>query len=134
MFPIIAIGGAISAVASVIKGASWVSDRLSASGSASTGGKDAAKPTAAAKASPFEAALAAQAAGQTLPGSSTRSAAAASAAQAATVPPGHVTDYDTVARMKAGMAAYTHIGERHGNHAGVATLQGADDDKPITRA
>jgi hypothetical protein len=134
MFPLIAIGGAISAVASVIKGASWVSDKLSSSGSAATSGKDAARPESAAKASPFEAALAAQGAGQTLPGSGTRPAAATSAAQATTVPPSHVTDYDTVARMKAGMAAYTHIGERHGNHAGAAIPPGTDEDKPITRA
>jgi hypothetical protein len=30
----------------------------------------------------------------------------------------HSTQYDVLARMNAGIVAYNHIGERHGNHAG----------------
>ena len=31
-------------------------------------------------------------------------------------PSQHGTDYDALARMKAGFAAYNHIGAHHGNH------------------
>lgn len=135
MFPLIAIGGVIGAVVSAIQGASWLSDHLDSSKAASAGGKAAAKPPAEAKVSPFEAALAAQAAGQTLPGSGSSAASANSPTPAtAIVPPIHGTDYDTLARMKAGIVAYSHIGERHGNHAGAVKPPGSDDNKPITQS
>jgi hypothetical protein len=134
MFPLIAIAGAISAVASVAKGASWLSAHVGASKTASAGGNAEVKPRASGKASPFEAVLAAQAAGQTLPGNATGSPAAKSAAPSAMVSPIHGTDYDTLARMQAGMAAYSRIGDHHGNHAGAAGSTGSEDDKPITRS
>jgi hypothetical protein len=134
MFPLIAIGGAISAAASVIKGASWLSGKLGASqAAASAGGKPDVKQQAVARFSPFEAALAAQAAGQTLPGSGIGTAAANTPIATAAVPLIHGTDYDTLARMKAGMAAYSHIGEHHGNRAGAAKPPG-DNDKPVTQS
>jgi hypothetical protein len=62
MFPLAIIAGVVGAVASAAKGASWLSDQLdSTKGSASAGGKTEAKPATTAKASQFEAALAAQA-------------------------------------------------------------------------
>jgi hypothetical protein len=131
MFPIIAIGGAISAATSLIKGASWLSDHLGPSSTAAaSGGKAAVKSQPQAMASPFEAALAAQSAGQSMPGSGMGGAATGSAAtggvmSAATVPPIHGTDY----RMQAGIAAYDHIGEHHGNRAAPARPEGTDDDK-----
>jgi hypothetical protein len=134
MFPLIAIAGAISAVASVAKGASWLSAHVGSSKTASAGGNAEVKSQTSAKASPFEAMLAAQAAGQTLPGNAAGASLAKGATQSAMVPPIHGTDYDTLARMKAGMAAYSHIGERHGNHAGAAGTSGSDDDKPVTRS
>ncbi len=135
MFPLIAIGGAISAVASVIKGASWLSGKLGASQvAASSGGKPDAKQQAVARFSPFEAALTAQVAGQTLPGSGIGTATAKGPTPSAAVPLIHGTDYDTLARMKAGMAAYSHIGEHHGNRTGAAKPPGTDDDKPVTQS
>jgi hypothetical protein len=132
MLPLIAIGGAISAVASVFKGASWLSDKLSSS-SSSTSAASAVNPAAKtdAKFAPFEAALKAQVAGQTLPGSSAGATAATSLTSSSAVPLTHGTDYDSLARMQAGMAAYSQIGEHRGNHPGAATPPGAVDDKPI---
>ena len=46
----------------------------------------------------------------------------------------HGTVYDSLARMNAGMAAYSQIGEHHGNRAGVTRPPGADDDKPVTQS
>lgn len=132
MFPLIAIGGAISAVASVIKGASWLSDKLGSSQAAgAAGAKPGAKAQTDAKFAPFAAALAAQAAGQTLPGSSSGAATGQISATSAAVPLMHGTDYDSLARMQAGMAAYSHIGERHGNHSGAATPPVTGDDRPV---
>jgi hypothetical protein len=138
MFPIIAIGGAISAVASVIKGVSWLSDKLGSSTAAAASGKAGVKSATEAKVSPFEDALAAQAAGQTVPGSGAGNATAGNPPLYAMVQPTHGTDYDTLARMKAGMAAYGHIGEHHGNHPGAGkpagSPVGSDDDRPVTRS
>ncbi len=39
MFPLLAIGGVISAVSSVAKGASWLAGKLNPTGAASAGGK-----------------------------------------------------------------------------------------------
>jgi hypothetical protein len=134
MFPLIAIGGAISAVVSVIHGTSWLSGQLGVSKAAASAGPTAtAKPRADAMSSRFEAALVAQATGQTLPGS-TIGATATSLAPPAMTPLIHGTDYDSLARMKAGMAAYSHIGEHHGNRAGATTPPGTDDDKPVTQS
>jgi hypothetical protein len=133
MFPLIAIGGAIGAVVSVIQGASWLSGQLDSSKSTtSVGGKPEAKPQAQALSSQFEAALAAQAAGQTLPAAA--GAVAASPASAAILPAAHGTDYDTLARMKAGTVAYSHVGEHRSNRANDAKPTGAEDDRPVTRS
>jgi hypothetical protein len=134
MFPFVAIAGAISAAASVIKGASWIADQLDSSRTTSAGSKVGVKPQTEAKASSFEAALAAQAAGQTLPGGSTSAEAAKNSTPYAWVQPTRGTDYDTLARMQAGLAAYGHIGERHGNDAGSARQSSADGRAPITRS
>jgi hypothetical protein len=134
MFPLIAIGGAISAVVSVIHGTSWLSGQLGHAKSADAAGPTAsAKPQTNAMPSRFETALAAQATGQTLPGS-VIGGAAKSPAPPAMTPLIHGTDYDSLARMKAGMAAYSHIGEHHGNRAGATTPPGTDDDKPVTQS
>jgi hypothetical protein len=45
----------------------------------------------------------------------------------------HGTDYDSLARMKAGMAAYSHIGAHRGNHPGVANPPGTGDEKLSTQ-
>ena len=134
MFPLIAIAGAISAVASVAKGASWLSAHVGASKTASAGGNAEVKPQTSAKASPFETVLAAQAAGQTLPGNAAGASLAKGATPSAIASPIHGTDYATLARMQAGMAAYSRIGDHQRNHAGAAGSTGADDDKPITRS
>jgi hypothetical protein len=128
MLPLIAIGGAISAVASVIKGVSWVADQLGSS-KAATAAADKAKIA------PFEAALAAQAAGQTVPGSGGTAALPANTpAPIGIVPTTHGTDYDTLARMQAGFAAYNHIGEHRANHAGADNKTATNDVKPVTRS
>jgi hypothetical protein len=125
MFPIVAIGGVISAVASVAKGVSWLSDKLDSTKGASEGGGGDARSTTAARASQFEAVLAAQAAGQSVPPSPS------AATSPANVPPHqHGPDYDSLARMQAGMAAYSHVGEHRGNHprpagGGEATIASA---------
>jgi hypothetical protein len=135
MLPLIAIGGAISAVASVIKGASWLSDKLGSSqATGAAGAKPAAKPQTSAAIAPFETALAAQAAGQTLPASGSGTAAGKIPTSSVTVPLIHGTDYDSLARMQAGMAAYSHIGEHRGNHPGAAKQLGMSEDKPIAQS
>ena len=119
MFPIVAIGGAISAAASVIKGISWLSDQLdSTKGAASAGGKAKAQSATAIGAASFETTLAAQTAGQSVP--------AVTAAPAPLAPSLlsqlHGTDYDALARMKAGVMAYNHNNDpHHRTHAGAAT-------------
>ena len=111
MLPLIAIAGVIGAVMSVAKGAGWVADQVdSTKGGASVGGKGGAKAQIDAKASPFAEALAAQVAGQSVP------ASAAVTPMAINMPPLHGTDYDALARMKAGFTAYNHVGAHHDNH------------------
>jgi hypothetical protein len=96
MLPLIAIAGVIGAVMSVAKGAAWASDQVdSTKGAASVGGKGGSKAQIDAKSATFADALAAQVAGQT---------------------PSQGTDYDAMARMKAGFAAYNHVGAHHGGH------------------
>jgi hypothetical protein len=125
MFPLVAIGGVIGAVYSIAKGASWVADQLggpSSSSAASAGGKSADKPATAALSSEFEAALAAQVAGQKAP---------AGASPPATVAALHGPDQDVLARMKAGTVAYSHIGEHRDQNAKPAD---ASEDQPVTRS
>jgi hypothetical protein len=113
MFPLIAIGGVIGAVMSVAKGASWVSDQISDTGAASAGGKTGPTKLTEAQASAFAATLAAQSAGQTMPMSTANPAPATMASVQAAGP-----DENAAARAKAGVLAYSHIGEHHGHRAG----------------
>jgi hypothetical protein len=114
MFPIAIIAGVIGAVVSTAQGASWVSNHLDSSkAAASAGGKGEAKPQTDAKATSFDATLAAQVAGQGVPASP----AAVAAAPSHLPPPQHATTYDTLARTQAGIVAYSHVGEHHGSHA-----------------
>ncbi len=124
MFPLVAIGSVIGAVMSIAKGASWVAAQLdSTKAPASVGGTADAKPVTDAKASQFEAALAAQVAGQKAPVSSVPTA---------NVPLAHGPDYDSLARMKAGVLAYSHVGEHRSNHGKPAGISG--EDQPIGRS
>ncbi len=113
MFPLVAIGGVIGAVMSVAKGASWLSDQISDKGAASAGGKTAPTKLTEAQASSFAATLAAQTAGQSMPTSTANPAPAMMASVQATGP-----DENAAARAKAGVLAYSHIGEHHGHRAG----------------
>src|SRR5690242_12915390 len=110
MFPLAVIGGAIGAVFSIAKGASWLSDQLdSTKASAAAGSKAQVRSESDAKAvASFQAALAAQSAGQSLP---TPPAAAPAPVPAALPLQQHGPDYDALARMKAGIFAYSHVGE-----------------------
>ncbi len=113
--------GAIGAVVSAIKGGSWVSDQIGAAKSgASVGGKTAGTSQTDAAAAPFAAALAAQAAGQTLPTSSSGVVAATGSAAPSTpaVLPIHSSQYDVLARVNAGIAAYNKVGQHQATHAG----------------
>lgn len=124
MFPIVAIGGVIGAVISVAKGASWLAEQLDSSKvGASVGSKPEPKTATEAKASQFEAALAAQVAGQKAP--------VATAAAQASLPPVGGPDYDALARMKAGLFAYSHVGE---HRDGQAKASAAGEDRPVTRS
>src|SRR5262245_34857426 len=106
MFPLLAIGGVIGAVVSVAKGASWLSDQLDATkNAASAGGKSETKPATDAKATSFEATLAAQVAGQKAPIGAAVPAGAPISARG--------TDHDALARMNAGILAYGQIGRHH---------------------
>ncbi|HET7883400.1 MAG TPA: hypothetical protein VFL55_21115 [Acetobacteraceae bacterium] len=121
MFPLLAIGGVIGAVVSAAKGASWLADQLDPTkNAASAGGKSETKPATDAKATSFEATLAAQVAGQTVPASAPSPAAQVANVTAAQ----HGTDYDALGRMKAGMFAYSHVGEHHGHQK--SAPQGSD--------
>lgn len=127
MFPLVAIGGVIGAVFSIAKGASWLADQLNSSKApASVGGKGGAKAETDAKASAFDAALAAQVAGQGVP-----VGAAATPAPGGVLPSQYGTDYDTLARTKAGFAAYSHIGAHHGSHARSSP---DGNDGPVTQS
>jgi hypothetical protein len=111
MLPLIALAGVIGAVMSVAKGAAWASDQVdSTKGAASVGGKGGAKTQIDAKSAPFADALAAQVAGQSMP------ASPAATPMPINLPPSQGTDYDALARMQAGLAAYNHIGAHHGDH------------------
>lgn len=100
MFPIIAIGTVIGAVASVIKGANWVGDHLLSPREDSTTPPDA-------RPSGFQAALAAQNAGQAVPVTVAPPArVAGSGSVLPLMPQTHDTDYQSLARMRAGLAAY----------------------------
>jgi hypothetical protein len=120
MFPLLAIGGVISAVASVAKGASWLSGKLDSAGAAAAG----AKPMTAAQASQFDAVLSAQVAGQSVPVSPS--------APVNVLPHQSGLDYNSLASIQAGMVAYNHVGEHRGNHA--KALSSASDDGAIARA
>ncbi|HME24075.1 MAG TPA: hypothetical protein VKI44_22545 [Acetobacteraceae bacterium] len=128
MFPIAIIAGVIGAVVSGVQGASWVSDHLDSSkAAASAGGKAEAKPQADAKAPSFDAALAAQVTGQSVPASTPVTSTQSS------VPVSQLgTDYDTLARTKAGILAYSHVGEHRNSQAKQST--GTSDDSPVTRS
>jgi hypothetical protein len=136
MLPLVAIGGVIGAVMSVVKGASWLSDQLGSSNTASVGGKGDAKAATGASTSPFETALAAQAAGQTVPTGTTSDAPAASPTLSPSmVTATHGVDHDALARMNAGLAAYNHVGQRHGKHpGGAAKPSGTVSDVPSIRS
>src|SRR5262249_2634454 len=110
MLPLVAIGGVIGAIVSVAKGASWLSDQVSGSAnSASAGGKGGLPELTEAQASSFAATLAAQGAGQAVPGSAVATAAPTPApSMTARV---HATGYDTRARLQAGTIAYSQIGQ-----------------------
>jgi hypothetical protein len=122
MFPLVAIGGAIGAVMSIAKGASWLSDQISDKGAASAGGKAGPKPLTEAQASAFAATLAAQTAGQTVPASPASPPPAVSAMPQVTGP-----DENAAARAKAGVLAYSHIGEHHGHRAGAIKPPAGDE-------
>jgi hypothetical protein len=129
MFPIIAIVSAISAAVSVYKGSSWAADKVTAMQDAQPAAGKAdgtSKPDA--KASPFEQALAAQAAGQALP--SAGNAAPSTAASTPIVQTAYGTNYDSLTRIQAGIAAYGHVGERRDNHTG-PTQPPATAEDPI---
>jgi hypothetical protein len=122
MLPLIAIAGAIGSAFSIAQGVSWAADKLGSTKDASNDGKADAKPANQAKASSFEATLAAQVAGQGVPASSA----------APSTPALHGTDYDASARIKAGVIAYNRIGEHHGGHA--RPHPAAGDDSQVARA
>ena len=125
MLPLVAIGGVIGAIVSVAKGASWLSDQISGSDkSASAGGKGGLTPLTEAQKSSFAATLAAQGAGQGVPSSTLATAAPAPAP--AMIPQLHATGYDTLARLQAGTAAYSQIGQHTNQHAGAVTPQDGD--------
>ena len=121
MFPLIAIGSAIGAIASVLKGASWLHDHLGAANSADMpGGGGASSTNGTSPGASFQAALAAQAAGQPMPAAAPANAHAVPGA-IALAPPTHDTDYQTLARMQAGFAAYQAADLRHERHQTDAT-------------
>jgi hypothetical protein len=113
MFPLLAVGGAIGAVMSIAKGASWLSEQISDKGAASAGGKTDPTKLTEAQAASFAATLAAQSAGQSVPASTANAAPATLVSMQANGP-----DENAAARAKAGVLAYNHIGEHHGHRAG----------------
>jgi hypothetical protein len=120
MFPLVAIGGAIGAVMSIAKGAEWLSDQIREKDAASAGGKSGATKLTDAQAASFAATLAAQTAGQSVP--------ASTAISAPTMAPMQATgpDENAAARAKAGVLAYSHIGEHHGHRAGAIKRPGSE--------
>ena len=129
MFPIAIVAGVIGAVVSGAQGASWLSDHIgSTKNTASVGGKSEPTSQTDAKSSPsFEAALAAQVTGQSVP----TSTPVTSTQSSLPVPPLR-TSYDTLARTTAGIAAYSQVGEHRNGHAKQST--GTSDDSPVTRS
>jgi hypothetical protein len=129
MLPLLAVGGVIGAVMSVAKGASWVSDQLGLTSSAtSAGGKAQPKPGTTgntASVSQFEATLAAQVAGPSVPASTPN------LASVTPVQPQYGTNYDALARINAGVSAYNHIGE-HRDHQ--TQPPSADDNTTVARS
>jgi hypothetical protein len=124
MLPLLVIGGVIGAITSIAKGGSWLSEQVSGSGgSASAGGKGGLGPLTEAQSSSFAATLAAQAAGQGMPSSALATAAPAPASSM--IPQLHATDYDSLARLRAGTFAYSHIGEQDKRHAAAVKPQDA---------
>ena len=122
MLPLIAVGGVVGAIVSAAKGVSWLSDQIgSAQNSGSAGNKPGPTPLSKEQASAFAATLAAQSAGQGLPPSLPVSTATNA------VPQLSGTDYAMLDRVKAGLAAYDRVGERHGNHAGAVAQPGGND-------
>jgi hypothetical protein len=111
MFPIAIVAGVIGAAVSVAQGASWVQNHVGPSGSASSvGGKsDATSQTSGSTSASFDAVLAAQAAGQSVPTSTTSTPVSTSSAL--TTQAHQLTSYDTLERTKAGVAAYSHAGQ-----------------------
>jgi hypothetical protein len=131
MFPIAIVAGVIGAAVSSAQGASWLQDHLGASGDASSvGSKSDAKPQgASAGVSPsFQAALAAQVTGQSVP--TTAASTAPTGSSVASIP--QTTSYDMLARTKAGIAAYSQSGEHHNGHA--KTSDSTADDRLITQS
>jgi len=126
MLPLIAIGGVIGAVMSLAKGASWLSDQLEQPTGASAGGKVDTTAASDASASAFEAALTAQSAGSPVPAGPSASATPATTTVAATQT--HGTDYASLARMHAGLFAYSYIGERQNGQDD----HGKQSDAPVT--
>ena len=114
MFPIAVVAGVIGAVVSVAQGASWVSGHLDSSkDTTSVGSKGEAKSGTDAKLSPsFEAALTAQVTGQGVPASTATTPAASNVVSTQQ----YGTDYDALARAKAGITAYNHVGEHRSSH------------------
>jgi hypothetical protein len=102
MFPILAIGTVIGAVASAIKGANWLNDHVVS-----------AKPDTQTKG--FEAALAAESAGQVVPVIPSPPASQAVSGTVGVIPETHGTDYQSLDRMRAGLAAYQDVDLRR-NH------------------
>lgn len=83
------------------------------------GGKGEAKSQTDAKLSPsFEAALAAQVTGQSVP--TTSSSTATPAASSLTSVQQYGTNYDALERTQAGIAAYSRAGEHHDSSASVS--------------
>jgi len=130
MLPLLVVVGVIGAVVSAVQGGSWLSDQIDSS---SNGGKASATPATEATASPFSAAIAAQVAGQTVPVSAPAPAnAPVSVPASASVPVLHGPDQDALARMKAGMVAYNHVGEHRNHHP--KPVQGAGDNIQVAQS
>ena len=130
MFPIAIVAGVIGAVVSGAQGASWLSDHIgSTKNTASAGGKSEPTSQTDAKSSPsFEAALAAQVTGQSVP-TSTSTPVTSTQSSVPVSPLG--TSYDTLARTTAGIAAYSQVGEHRNGHTKQST---GTDDTPVTRS
>ena len=66
-----------------------------------------------------------------LPGLAAWLAVAAPAQATAVTAAQHGTDYDALARMKAGVFAYNHVGEHHGHQK---SSPAAGDASPVARS